>query len=130
VAEAAPLDLRLDGTPVFADVRPGSSVSITRSPGTFSIDAVATGQTSTLVNTAPLTLREGEATIVYVVGAATDGTLDFMVQSIADLATNPGDVATGSGGLAADPAGVPGWVVATMVAAALGIAGSLLLRRT
>ncbi len=125
VAEVQTFDMRLDETAVFTNVTPGADTTITRAPGSFSLDAVATGQSSSLIGATSLVLREGQTTVVYVVGSSAAHTLDFMVQDVTNLATSPADVATGSGGLAARSGGVPAWVIATMICAALGVAGSV-----
>jgi hypothetical protein len=44
-------------------------------------------------------LPEGAGQIVYLIGSADEGTLDLMVQSVADVATPPSGVLTGTGGL-------------------------------
>jgi hypothetical protein len=58
-------------------------------------------------------LAEGTAQIVYVIGSASDKTLDFMVQAISDLGSAPSDVQTGTGGAAAPP-GFPRWAAAVL----------------
>jgi hypothetical protein len=75
-----------------------------------------------------LMLQEGKVGIVYAVGSARRGTLDFMFQTIRELQSSPTSVLTGDGGLATSPL-VPGWALATMTLAALGLGVATVLGR-
>jgi hypothetical protein len=128
LASAPDVMVRLDGKPIANAITNGQSVSSLRSPGTHSVDAVAADSSAQLVRATPLRLKAGDSTVVYVVGSAAEGTLDFMVQPIASLGDSPTAVTAGSGGSAA-PRGFPMWVGGLMGTSALTAAGCIAMLR-
>jgi hypothetical protein len=123
VAEAPALDLRLDGDVVFGGIRNSAEQTKVRAPGRYMFDAAEAGGGDRLVDSVPVSLSEGTATILYVMGSSADDTLDVMVQGVTNLASSPARVPSGSGGLAA-PDRFPVWAVGLLSLAALATAGA------
>jgi hypothetical protein len=112
VAHADGLVVRVDGDPRFTHFNAGSSPSVLFDPGRHSIDATTAASPQAAIPQRPLTLGEGDETIVYVVGSEADRSLDFMVQ-VLPLSSAPAGIPSGDGGLAA-PRGLPVWVKVSM----------------
>jgi len=125
-ADAGAIRLRIDGSPVEGTVAEGHGRPFSLAPRRARVSVVG-ADGSTLAATR-VTLGEGTATVLYLVGSADDGTLDLMAQQFGDLNSPPGDVLTGSGGLGADPA-APRWQGLVAVAAVVA-AGLLALHRS
>jgi sortase (surface protein transpeptidase) len=83
----------------------------------------------TVLASTTVTLNEGTSTVLYLVGSSDGGTLDLMAQRFDDLATPPGDVLTGSGGLGADPSS-PRWVPLAALMSVVIAAALVLVRRS
>jgi hypothetical protein len=129
-AEAPALDVELDGKAVFKALAPDSEAAKNHRPASYMVSAADAADGDMLVPATALDLTEGTETIVYVVGSTADQTLDFMVQDISDLASDPGSVFSGSGGLAA-PAGFPAWAGALVALSVVAAVGSVVaLRRS
>lgn len=127
VADAPAADFELDGSPVAEGVASGDEGQAEVQAGSHSLGVWADG--STLVKSTDLSLDEGTSTIVYLIGSQDEGTLDLMQQSIGDLASAPGDVLTGTGGLA-DQGGDVRWALLGLVIGLLGAAWVLVVRRS
>jgi hypothetical protein len=129
VAEAPPVDVRLDGEPTFTDVANPDQREKVVSAGKYGVDAVDAQSSAMLVPRTPLHALAGSAEIVYLVGSSTTSTLDFMAQQLRGLDGSPSDVLSGTGGQAADPR-FPGWgfVVVALSLALAGAAGVDLMR--
>jgi hypothetical protein len=125
VAEAPAVDIRLNGKTSFPMVTSEGQPAADLSPGTYSVEAVRADDHSLLVDGTRLSAQEGTEIILYLVGTANDGTLDFMVQTLADIGSKPTGIFSGSGGLAART-GVHGWAVLLLILGACGAVGSLL----
>lgn len=128
VAATPPIDLQLDGTALVKGLASDQEAVKRQAPGHYMVSAVDAGDGTELVSAIPLSLTEGTETIVYVVGSAEDQSLDFMVQDIGDLASDPGSVFSGDGGLASSR-GFPGWALGLMLACLVLGAGSVVVLR-
>jgi hypothetical protein len=129
VAQTSPIDLRLNGSAAVKGLASGEAAAKKRAPGSFTASAVDAADGTELIAGTPIRLTEGTQTIVYVVGSADDATLDFMVQSISDLASDPGSVFSGNGGLAS-PEGFPTWAAGLMaLCLAIAVGSVVVLRR-
>jgi Domain of unknown function (DUF4397) len=129
-AEAAPVELVVDGDPVLSGVRSGEEDAMVIPAATHDVQVVA-GDGEVLVSRGSLKLQEGSAYFVYLIGSASDNTLDLMVQRAAGLESPPSGVDTGGGGLAPHPEASL-WPVVMLVAVALGlaVAGRMVPQRT
>jgi hypothetical protein len=119
-AEAAPVQLMVDGTPLLARVASGEEDGTAIPAATHDVEVVAEDGAS-LVPRSSLQFEEGTAYFLYLIGSTTEGTLDLMVQRATGLASPPSGVATGDGGLA-DESGLPPWAMVLMLGAALALA--------
>ena len=127
VADVASIGVRLDGKRVFGNVPHGDQQEAQLEPGgPHQLEATVSGDVA--IGAENLMLKEGTVGIVYTIGSAKGGTLDFMFQTIRDLQSSPSSVLTGDGGLATSPA-FPAWALATMVLAALGLGVATVLGR-
>jgi hypothetical protein len=117
-ADSPALQVDLDGEQRFAKLRPKGERDAVLPAGTYSIAMGANDGTS--IGPMPVQLAEGSAQIVYVIGSASDGTLDLMIQAITALGSTPTDVLTGTGGAAAPP-GLPIWALALLTVAAAAL---------
>jgi hypothetical protein len=127
VADVASIGVRLDGKRVFGSVRHGDQQNARLEPGgPYQLEATVSGDVA--IGAEDLMLQEGTVGIVYAVGSARKGTLDFMFQTIRELQSSPTSVLTGDGGLATPPA-LPAWALATMMLAALGLGLATVLGR-
>jgi hypothetical protein len=97
VAEAPAVTVSLDGRPELRGVASGDEQMATVDPGKHELEI--SGGPGASVRPQNVPLPEGAGQIVYLIGSADEGTLDLMVQSVADVATPPGGVLTGTGGL-------------------------------
>jgi len=127
VADVASIGVRLDGKRVFGSVPHGDQQKAQLEPGgPHQLEATVSGDVA--IGAEDLMLQEGTVGIVYAVGSARKGTLDFMFQTIRELQSSPTSVLTGDGGLATSPA-FPVWALATMTLAALGFGVATVLGR-
>ncbi len=127
VADVASIGVRLDGKRVFGSVPHGDQQKAQLAPGgPHKLEATVSGDVA--IGAEDLVLKEGTVGIVYAIGSAKAGTLDFMFQTIRDLQSSPSSVLTGDGGLATRPA-LPAWALATMMLAALGLGVATVLGR-
>lgn len=122
-AEAASVQLVVDGSPVLKGVASGEEGEMVIPAATHEIQVV-TEDGRALVSRSSLALEEGSAYFLYLIGSDSEGTLDLMVQRATGLASPPSGVATGDGGLAAQSGG-PLWLLVLMAGAALGLAISV-----
>jgi hypothetical protein len=116
VADAPPLTVTLDGRTRFTDVANLSDRSAIVSSGRHSVGV--TSDQGAAVPTTPLSVAEGTGLVLYIVGSASDRSLDLMVQRVAASAGQPSGIPTGTGGLASQPT-TPAWAVALMVVGGL-----------
>lgn len=124
VAQAPSFGVQLDGDVVFRKVLNAGEASKQVRAGVYSFETTLAGEPA--AGPEELVLEEGTAGIVYAIGSADDGTLEFMFQTIRGLHVSPNTVLTGDGGLASSP-GFPAWATVTMALAAIGFAGSLVV---
>jgi hypothetical protein len=125
-AQAPAIDVELNGAAVFKGLAPDAEAARNRKAASYMVRAVDATDGAELVAPTPLDLSEGTQTIVYLVGSADNQTLDFMVQDIAGLASDPGSVFSGSGGLAA-PDAFPVWAAGLIALCAAVAAGSVVV---
>lgn len=118
-AAAPPIEVRSDGQALFS-VASGEQAERTLSAETHELAVAMVDGGDPLVEPTTLELDEGVAYFVYLIGSSDEQTLDLMVQAVAGIQTGPSGVQTGNAGLVAEP-GFPGWAVAVMVIAALGL---------
>jgi hypothetical protein len=127
VADVASIGVRLDGKRVFGNVPHGDQQEAQlEAGGPYQLEATVSGDVA--IGAQDLMLQEGTVGIVYALGSAKGGTLNFMFQTIRGLQSSPTSVLTGDGGLATSPA-VPAWALATMTLAALGFGLATVLGR-
>lgn len=126
VADVASIGVRLDGKHVFGSVPNGDQQKAQLAGGPYQLEATVSGDVA--IGAQDLMLQEGTVGIVYALGSARGGTLDFMFQTIRGLQSSPTSVLTGDGGLATTPA-IPAWALVTMMLAALGFGVATLLGR-
>src|SRR5947208_2540725 len=121
-AAAPAVDVLAGGEPVFTGLTNPGQQTADLAPGPVSAAVAVAGTTKPVIGPADLTLKAGQATVVYAVGSAKDSTLRLVTQSLAAAqAQIPQGVNAGSGGLAADGSGnVP-------VAGALILGGLMLI---
>jgi hypothetical protein len=110
-AAAPAVDVRAGGSPVIRRLTNPNQRALTLPAATVDADVVLAGTDTVAIGPAEVTLREGQATIVYAIGSAERRTLGLVVQTIGGLHSSPSGVPAGSGGSAADR--VPAWVVVT-----------------
>ena len=105
-AAAPAVDVLAGGEPVFTGLTNPGQRTADLAPGPVSAAVAVAGTTKPAIGPADLTLKAGQATVVYAIGSAKDNTLQFVTQSL-DLAQAqmPQGVNAGSGGLAADGSG-------------------------
>jgi len=127
VADVASIGVRLDGKRVFGSVPHGDQQKAQlEAAGPHQLEATVSGDVA--IGAEDLMLQEGTVGIVYAIGSARSGTLDFMFQTIREMQSSPTSVLTGDGGLATSPA-LPAWALATMMLAALGFGVTTVLGR-
>jgi hypothetical protein len=120
VATAPPLDVEANGEAILQDVAGLETAEAELPAGRYSLAFLASQGAERVLPSQDLRLAEGAVHFLYVVGSADDGTLDLMVQSVAGLASAPGGIQTGSGGMAA-PTGFPTWATVAMAVAAAAV---------
>ena len=102
-AAAPAVDVLAGGEPVFTGLTNPGQRTADLAPGTVSAAVAVADTTKPVIGPADLTLKAGQATVVYAVGSAKDSTLQFVTQSLDPAqAQMPQGVNAGSGGLAAD----------------------------
>lgn len=128
-AAAPAVDVRADGSVLFAGLTNPDEASSDVPAGTYSADVTLAGENQAVLGPADVELAEGTATIVYAWGSAADGNLDLAVQTIDGLHSAPSGVPGGETGAAAAGDGAPLWAFGLGVASllALGVAASRLV---
>jgi uncharacterized protein DUF4397 len=109
----------LDGREVKAGLRFRGEWGSSTAPGWHRI-AFASSTKEVLIPRADIHLTEGVAQVVYVTGSPGGDDLELMLQRVRGLRSAPSGVLTGIGGLAGEPR-FPGWAIAVMVAAGVGL---------
>lgn len=105
VAAAGPIDIRVDGEVVFANVATGEYLHKVVPAKTYRVDLVSTGRTEPLVGPASLKIAPGMLTWLFAVGEpGMDLALVRHVVALPDThgSKQPTAVGTGSGGQAAE----------------------------
>ena len=129
VADVQSIGVVLDGDRVFRSVGHGDEQTADlKAGGPFELEATTSPDVA--IGPEDLRLEEGTVAIVFAVGSAEQGTLNFMFQSIKGLQSVPGNVLTGDAGLATQP-GMPVWAITTVALATIGLAWGIvtLVRR-
>jgi hypothetical protein len=99
-AAAPPVDVTLDGAPMAAGLQNASEAGAEAAPGEHTVAAaVAGGVAPAPPQTVPV--AEGTATVMYLVGAASDNSVVWLAQTVQGFQTAPTSVRTGTDGLAA-----------------------------
>jgi hypothetical protein len=120
-AAAPAVDVRAGGDPVFTDLSNPDQKSAEVDAGTVRADVVLAGTDDVVIGPASLKLAEGTTNIVYAWGSAEDDNLKLAVQTIKGMHSTPGGVPGGTGGQAAEAAGVSPYVPAMIGLGLLGI---------
>jgi Domain of unknown function (DUF4397) len=120
-AAAPAVDVRAGGDPVFTDLSNPDEKSAEVGAGTIRADVVLAGTEDVVLGPASLKLAEGTTNIVYAWGSAEDDNLKLAVQTITGMHSTPGGVPGGTGGQAAEAAGVSPYVPAMIGLGLLGI---------
>jgi hypothetical protein len=120
-AAAPAVDVRAGGDPVFTDLSNPDQKSAEVDAGTVRADVVLAGTDDVVIGPASLKLGEGTTNIVYAWGSAEDDNLKLAVQTIKGMHSTPGGVPGGTGGHAAEAAGVSPYVPAMIGLGLLGI---------
>jgi hypothetical protein len=114
-AEAPPVELKVDGSPLLTGVASGEEGQRVVRAARAEIAIAGEGGES-LVAPTSVKLEEGTAYYLYLIGSSTEANLDLMVQRVGALESAPSGVATGLGGLAGERS-FPWLVVVLLVAA-------------
>ncbi len=135
-AAAPAVDVRAGGAVVFPNLTNPNEAKADLPAGVVSADVVLAGTSTVAIGPADVDVKNGDSTIVYAVGSATDGTLRVLVQTISGLgapaaapaastpsAPVPTKVNTGTGGLADTESGFPIWVAIVAGSALIAAAG-------
>jgi hypothetical protein len=104
VAASGPIDVQIGGETVATGLANGTESGRDFAAGTYPVTASAGGQE--LLPPAELSVAAGSATAIYLIGAASDDSLAWLIQSIATGADAPQSISGGTDGLAA-PAPFP-----------------------
>lgn len=116
LADFGAVDILANDGAVFEGVTNGAGGSVDVPAGTYNIKITAAGDPATVAFDADVAFSEGTNTIAYAIGSVAEGTFQVVTAQISGLATAPGGVPTGTGGLAADGTG---WLVLTLAGMAL-----------
>lgn len=100
-AAAPAVDVLAGGTPVIEGLTNPNEEVLTLDAGTVSASVAAAGTTDPVIGPADVNVAEGVNTIVYAWGSLEDGNLDFAIQTIDGLHSNPDGVPAGEAGLVA-----------------------------
>jgi hypothetical protein len=117
VADAPALTLTLDGHNRFSDLGNLAHQSAIIAPGQHRVGVTSSGGGASVPSTA-LSVGEGSKLVLYIVGSASDGSLDLMAQRVTASGAQPSGIPTGTGGLAGHRS-MPGWAVALAVVGGL-----------
>lgn len=125
-ADAPPVDILVDGKPLFQGIRPPAQRERELAAGTYTVSVALAGTDTNVWGPSQLMLKAGSSNVVYAIGSQDDGTLDQLVQRFDPSGFSPGSVPAGSSGLAAvGPAEARSSLYAGLAAlAALSAAGS------
>ena len=128
-AAAADVAVSLNDQPTVASLAPDTEASSVVAAGTYTLAVTPAAGGERLATPQEVTLAEGTANFMYLIGSQAEGTLGWAAVQVGDLQTPPAMIQTGDGSTLADDAGpnpyAIGAVVATLVAA---IAGTFVLR--
>lgn len=100
-AAAPAVDVLAGGTPVIEGLTNPDEEVLTLPAGTISASVAAAGTTDPVIGPADVNVAEGVNTIVYAWGSLEDDNLDFAIQTIEGLHSNPDGVPAGEAGLVA-----------------------------
>jgi hypothetical protein len=114
-AAAPAVDVLAGGKPVFTGLTNPNQQTSDLAPGPVPAAVALAGTTKPVIGPADLTLKAGQATVVYAIGSAQDRTLQLVTQSLPAAQAMPQGVNAGSGGLAADGSGNPPAVGVLMI---------------
>jgi hypothetical protein len=114
-AAAPAVDVLAGGKPVFTGLTNPNQQTSDLAPGQVPAAVALAGTTKPVIGPADLTLKAGQATVVYAIGSAQDRTLQLVTQSLPAAQAMPQGVNAGSGGLAADGSGNPPAVGVLMI---------------
>lgn len=129
-AAAPAVDVLTGGAAVFSGLTNPGEESAELPAGTVSAAVALAGTTAPVIGPADVPVVSGQVTVVYAIGAASDSTLDVLVQTLSAGADAPGGVPAGTSGLVDDGALPVGLLAATAAGVALVAAGGTRLART
>jgi hypothetical protein len=111
VAQAPALDVTFDGAVVASGLNSPAESATLVAPGAHQVAVNSAGTANALTAPSPVTLEEGTATVMYLVGSAQSSTLTWLGQQVTGLATPPNLVQTGDSGLAAEGGASQPWAL-------------------
>jgi hypothetical protein len=117
VAAAGPVDVHLGSRVVAAGLVNGKESDAVVPAATYTLAAMPAGQPQHLLPVESVPFREGQATVMYLIGSMKDGTLTWLAQQVKGLQTVPGGIRAGDGPL---PQRRPTGTVAALAVAVVG----------
>ncbi len=96
-AQAPAVDVRADGSVLFATLANPNEAKGDVDAGTYSVDLTPAGQGTAVFGPVDLTVNPGVSTIVYAIGSLEGGSFRLATQSISGLGPAPSHVGTGFG---------------------------------
>jgi len=128
-AAAPAVNVVVDGTPLVTNlVNPNQSPPRELSAAAHQVTVDAAGGGSAVVPPNSVTLADGTAQFLYLIGSTSDNSVGWLTQTVQGLASAPAGVTTGTDGLA-QPARFPMTVFMVLLALALMTAPALRARR-
>ena len=128
-AAAPAVNVIVDGTPLAANlVNPNQSPARDLPAAAHQVTVDAAGGGTAVVPPDSITLADGTAQILYLIGSTSDNSVGWLTQTVQGLTSAPAGVPTGTDGLA-QPARFPITVFMVLLALAVMTAPALRLRR-
>lgn len=97
-AQAPAVDVRANGTVLFANLANPNEAKADVDAKTYSVDLTPAGQSTVVFGPVDLPVAAGAATIVYAIGSLEGNTFRLVTQVITGLGAPPAHVGTGLGG--------------------------------
>lgn len=127
-AAAPAIDVAVDGNPLKTGLANPDQAAQDVAAKAYDISVSQAGGGEPLVPPSNMTLADGTAQLLYLIGSTEDDSLGWLVQTVTGLQTAPTGVPSGTDGLA-EPATFPVAVFALFVGLAVLTAPALVLRR-
>jgi len=128
VAAGPAVRVLVDGKPLGGDLANGTEAATALAAGNHSV-TVQSPDGQVIVPERPVDLSAGGATFLYLIGAAQDDSLGWLVQNVNGLGGAPSAVPTGTSGLA-DPGRLPAVALIGLVVLAAACAPSVRAARS